>query len=97
MTQATKPDVGTRSLIGLAVAPVAILFSFWIPTLALLLGLVTLIAGALDLPGSTGVRRRVALWTIGLGLASIALTVVVVIVTSGSGSGTAGDSIPPPG
>ena len=97
MTQATKPDVGTRSVTGLAVAPFAILFSFWIPTLALLLGLVTIIAGALDLPGSTGLRRRAALWTIGLGLASIALMVVVVIVTSGSGSGTGVDSIPPPG
>jgi hypothetical protein len=72
MTAATggrSADVG-RSSVGLALAPFAILFSFWIPTLALLLAVVPLVTGTLDLRGSTDRRRRVALLTVGLGLAA---------------------------
>jgi hypothetical protein len=94
---ATKTEVGRLSVAGLAFAPFAVLFSFWIPTLALLLAAVTLVTGALDLRGSTGLRRRLALLTGGLGLAAIALVVIVVVVTSGSSSGTSVTSIPPPG
>jgi len=95
---ATKTEVGRLSVAGLAFAPFAILFCFWIPTLALLLAAVTLVTGALDLRGSTGLRRRAALLTVGLGIAAIALAVVVVVVTSGGpSSGTAVNSVPPPG
>lgn len=98
MTEVTKSNVGRASVVGLAFAPFAILASFWIPTLALLFAAVTLVTGALDLRGSTGLRRRVALLTGILGLAAITLTVIVVVVTSGSSSGTASvTSIPPPG
>jgi hypothetical protein len=93
----TKTEVGRLSVAGLAFAPLAILFCFWIPTLALLFATVTLVTGALDLRGSTGLRRRMALLTAGLGLAAIALTVIVVVLTSGSSTGTAVTSIPPPG
>jgi hypothetical protein len=79
---ATKNDVGRLSFAGLAFAPFAILFSFWIPTLAFLFAAVTLVTGALDLRGSTGLRRRVALLSVGLGVAAIALAVIVVMVTS---------------
>ena len=94
---ATKTEVGRLSVAGLAFAPFAILFSFWIPTLALLFAAVTLVSGALDLRGSTGLRRRAALFSVGLGLAAIALTVIVVVVTSGPSSGNAVTSVPPPG
>ena len=92
-----EPEVGRLSVAGLAFAPFAILFSFWIPTLALLFAAVTLVTGALDLRGSTGLRRRVALLSVGLGLAAIALAVTVVVVTSGPSSGDAVNSVPPPG
>jgi hypothetical protein len=85
---ATKTEVGRLSVAGLAFAPFAILFNFWIPTLALLFAAVTLVTGALDLRGSSGIRRRVALLSVGLGLAAIALTVIIVVVTSGRSSGT---------
>jgi hypothetical protein len=98
MTEVTKSNVGRASIVGLAFAPFAILCSFWIPTLALLFAAVTLITGALDLRGSTGLRRRVALITGILGIAAITLTVIVVVVTtSGPSSGTSVTSIPPPG
>ena len=97
MTEVTNSNVGRASLVGLAFAPFAILCSFWIPTLALLFAAITLVTGVLDLRGSTGLRRRVALLTAGLGLAAIALTVIVVVVTSGSSTGTAVTSIPAPG
>ena len=89
--------IGHATTLGLAFAPFAILFSFWIPTLALLFAAVTLVTGALDLRGSTGLRRRVALLSVGLGLAAIALAVIVVVVTSGPPSGDAVISVPPPG
>ena len=92
-----KTEVGRLSVAGLAFAPFAILFSFWIPTLALLFAAVALVTGALDLRGSTGLRRRVALLSVGLGLAAIALAVIVVVVTSGPSSGNAVNSVPPPG
>jgi len=88
MTEVTKSDVGRASIVGLAFAPFAILFCFWIPTLALLFAVVTLVTGALDLRGSTGPRRRVALLAVGLGLAAIALAVIVVVATSGPRAGT---------
>ena len=75
-------EVGRWSVAGLAVAPFALLFSVWIPTLALILGLVTLVAGALDLRGATGRRRTFALGTLVLGLASIALVAIIVVVTT---------------
>jgi hypothetical protein len=75
-------EVGHWSVAGLAVAPFAILFSVWIPTIALVLGLVTLVAGALDLRGATGRRRTFARLALVLGLASIALVVIVVVVTT---------------
>jgi hypothetical protein len=96
-TEVTKSNVGRASIVGLAFAPFAILSSFWIPTLALLFAAVTLVTGALDLRGSTGLRRRVALITGILGLAAITLTVIVVVTTSGPSSGTSVTSIPPPG
>ena len=94
---ATNNEVGRLAVAGLAFAPFAILSGFWVPTLALLFAAVALVTGALELRGSTGLRRRVALLTAGLGLAAIALTVIVVVVTSGSSTGTAVTSIPPPG
>ncbi len=95
---ATEDEVGRLSVAGLAFAPFAIVISFWIPTLALLFAAVTLVTGALDLRGSTGLRRRGALLSVGLGLAAIALAVIVVVVTSGSpSSGNAVNSVPPPG
>ena len=97
MTEVTKLDVGRASIVGLAFAPFAILFCFWIPTLALLFAAVTLVTGALDLRGSTGPRRRVALLSVALGIAAIALAVVVVAVTSEPpSSGTTVNSVPPP-
>jgi hypothetical protein len=78
----SNDEVGRWSAAGLAVAPFALLLSVWIPTLALILGLVTLVAGALDIRGATGRRRTFALWTLVLGLASIALVAIVVVVTT---------------
>lgn len=95
MTEVTKSDVGRASIVGLA--PFAILFCFWIPTLALLFAGVTLVTGALDLRGATGLRRRVAPLSVGLGLAAIALAVIVVVVTSGPSSGSTVDFAPPLG
>jgi hypothetical protein len=57
---ARKNEVGRLSVAGLAFAPFVILFSFWIPTLALLFAAVTLLTGALDLRGSTGLGRHMA-------------------------------------
>jgi uncharacterized membrane protein len=87
--------MGWSSVVGLAFAPFAILFSFWIPTLALLLAAVTIVTGTLDLRGSTDRRRRVALLTVGLGLAATALVLIVVVVTSGSSSGPSSETIAP--
>ena len=75
--------MGRLSVGGLAFAPFAIIFSFWIPRLALLFGVVTTVAGALDARGAAGRRRQVAFLTVGIGLAAIALTVIVVVLTSG--------------
>ncbi|HEX5937549.1 MAG TPA: hypothetical protein VFZ75_07680 [Actinomycetota bacterium] len=94
----TKTEIGGLSVTGLAFAPFAILFTFWIPTLALVFAAVTIAGGALDLRASAGLRRRIALLAVGLGLAAIALTVVVVIVSSGSPTtGTAVNSTPASG
>jgi hypothetical protein len=78
----SNDEVGRWSVAGLAVAPFAILFSVWIPTLALMLALVTLVAGALDLRRATGRRRTFARLTLLLGLASVTLVVIVVAVTT---------------
>jgi hypothetical protein len=90
-TEASTPktEIGLASVAGLAVAPFAILFSFWIPTMALLFAVVTIVAGALDLRRSTGSRRRIALLALVLGLAAIALVAIVVVSTTGSSSGNA--------
>jgi hypothetical protein len=94
----TKSELGRFSVAGLAFAPFAILFTLWVPTLALIFAAVTIVAGALDLRGSSGLRRRMAILTVGLGLTAIALTVIVVVVSSGSPtSGTAVNSTPAPG
>jgi hypothetical protein len=74
--------IGGSSVVGFAIAPFAILFSVWIPTLALILGLVTLGLGAMDLRGATGRRRTFARLTLALGLASIALVLIVVVATT---------------
>jgi hypothetical protein len=84
-----KTEIGLASVAGLAAGPFAILFSFWIPTIALLFAVVTIVAGALDLRRSTGSRRRIALLALVLGLAAIALVAIVVVSTTGSSSGNA--------
>jgi hypothetical protein len=89
-----KTEIGRASVVGLAFAPFAFLFSVWIPTPALLFALVSIFGGALDLRGSRGPRRRLATLSIGLGLGSIALMVIVVVVTTGPSSGDAVNSIP---
>lgn len=84
-----KTEIGFASVVGLAFTPFAILFSFWIPTLALLFALVMIVAGLLDLRASADIRRTVARLTLILGLAAVALMVIVVVVTTGPSSGNA--------
>jgi hypothetical protein len=89
-----RDEVGHGTVVGLAFGPFAILFTFWIPTLAVLFVIVAVVAGAIELRGSTGLRRRLALLSLGLGLGSIALLALVLFVPSGPSSGDAVSSIP---
>jgi hypothetical protein len=72
--------------------------AFWIPTLAVLFGLIAVVAGTMDLRGSSGPRRAVAGLAIALGLGALVATVAVVVLSTSTGpsSGTAVDAVPPP-
>jgi hypothetical protein len=87
--------VGHATTVGLAFGPFALLFSVWIPSLALILGTIAIVAGSLDARGGSGRRVRFARLAIGLGILAIVATAFVVIVSTPSGA-TNGTSGPAP-
>lgn len=92
-----RDTIGPTSVVGLVSGAFAIFSASWIPTLALLFTVITVIAGTIDLRGSAGRRRAFAALTIALGVGTILATVAVVVLTSGGpSSGTAVDVAPPP-
>ena len=93
-----RDTIGSRSVVGLVSAGFGLSCAFWIPTLAVLFGLIAVVAGTMDLRGSSGPRRAVAALAIALGIGALLATVAVVVLSMSSGpsSGTAVDVVPPP-
>jgi hypothetical protein len=84
-------DIGHPTAAGLAFAPFALLFTVWMPSLALVFGAVAVAAGSLDLRWGSARQRRFALLAIGLGFLAIVVTLIVVAITTPDPvSGTAG-------
>jgi hypothetical protein len=89
--------IGHATAVGLAFVPFALVFTIWIPSLALIFGSVAVAAGALDVRWASGRRARFGLLSIGLGILAIVVTLIVVVVTStGPTSGAANTTVSPP-
>jgi hypothetical protein len=93
-----RDTIGSTSAVGLVSAVFGLFCAFWIPTLAVLFGLIAVVAGTIDLRGSSDPRRTVAALAIALGLGALLATVAVIVVSTSSGpsSGTAIGVVPPP-
>jgi hypothetical protein len=90
-------DIGHATAVGLAFAPFALVFTIWIPSFALLFGVIAVTAGAIDVRWASGRRARWGLLPIGLGILGILATLLVVAVTStGPTSGSANTVVVPP-
>ena len=89
--------IGHATTLGLAFAPFAVLFSIWIPSVALIFGTVAIAAGSVDFRWASGRQARFGLLPIGLGILAVVVTLVVVaLTTTGPASGVTKTVVDPP-
>ena len=75
----------------------ALLFSMWIPSVALIIGTVAIAAGSVDFRWASGRQARFGLLPIGLGILAVVVTLVVVaLTTTGPASGVTNTVVDPP-
>ena len=74
--------IGHATAFGLAFVPFAFLFSFWIPSFALIFATVAIAAGSVDVRRTSGREARSGLLPIGLGTLAIVVTLIVVALTT---------------
>jgi hypothetical protein len=78
----------SSAIVGLVSGVVGLLATFWIPTLAFLLGLAAIALGYVGWRGSSLGRRSLPTVAMVLGAVVLVLCAAVVLLTTGSSSGT---------
>jgi enoyl-CoA hydratase/carnithine racemase len=89
--------IGHATTLGLTFAPFALLFSIWMPSVALIFGTAAIAAGSVDFRWASGRQARFGLVPIGLGILAVVVTLVVVaLTTTGPASGVTNTVVDPP-
>lgn len=74
--------IGRATTVGLALVPFAFVFSFWIPSFALIFAAVAIAAGSVDVRRASDRQARSGLLPIGLGILAVVVTLIVVALTT---------------
>jgi hypothetical protein len=97
VTHSWWEDIGHATAVGMAFAPFALVFTIWIPSFALLFGVIAVAAGAIDVRWASGRRARWGLLPVGLGILGIVATqLVVAVTTTAPTNGSASTVVAPP-